>query len=538
MENTPGSQPWAFEPEIDASFQAAADEVVERNLTPSGIAPLDERLGGLLQGGTYLFAGSPGPAKLVAVFQFLHTGLAAGERGLILTDSGLQATLDLARAWGFDLDGPWREGSLEILGFRDDFEMRVLRSAEPEETLEELSRVAPRDMTRIVVDPGSMFLSQGARTFLGRAFLDWSMRHPATVCATLAVDGGGSLPSSAEWLVHATNGVFMVERRSGNLYEIRINRALPNEAGGEDPVTVQLAPGKGLVTPDRFPSRRRSDRPTGKEEDLLVVTLGKAGPSDLKVWVERNFTTEVVVEPLDAVARLQAGATFGGVLIYTARDGIQDAIRACRAIRPLTGAAIVVASDDAVRSTDRVQVLEAGADDCISGGIDFRELETRIQQAIAAGGKVVIPLGPGEIKVAGPAGGLVPLEQMAGEAAHRMEDPDLSVFCLVRMTSKDVPVGDLEKALEEEVRDQEGDLVASTSDGCFVLLQGARKDPALAFLARFSSGLRRSIGRDPRLSFDVVSHPGERDRLKPILEGMMGVMDRGSVTRTSGGSRG
>jgi KaiC/GvpD/RAD55 family RecA-like ATPase/CheY-like chemotaxis protein len=538
MENTAGSQPWAFDSEIEASFQAAEDDPVERNLTPSGIGPLDERLGGLQSGGTYLFTGPPGPAKLVAVYQFLHAGLAAGERGLILTDSGLRATLDLARAWGFDLDGPWREGRLEILGFREDFEMRVLRSTEPEETLEELSRIAPLDMARIVVDPGSLFLQGGARTFLGRAFLDWSMRHPATVCATLAVDSAGSLPSSAEWLVHATSGVFMVERRSGNLYEIRVNRALPNSAGGEDPVTVQLAPGKGLVTPDRFPSRRRSDRPTGKAENLLVVTLGKAGPADLRVWVERNFTTEVVAEPLDAVSRMQGGASFGGVLVYTSREEIQDAVRACRAIRPLTGAAIVVASDDAVRSTDRVQILEAGADDCLSGGIDFRELATRIQQAVAAGGKVVLPLGPEELKVAGPAGGLVPLEQMVGEAGRRAGDPELSVFCLVRMTSKDLPLADLEKALKEEVRDQEGDLVASASDGCFVLLQGARKDPALAFLSRFASGLRRSIGRDPRLSFDVISHPGERDRLKSVLEGMMGVADRGSIARTSGGSRG
>lgn len=536
MENTAGSQDWEFEAEVDASLREAASKAVERNFTPSGIGPLDERLGGVLKGGTYLFAGSPGPAKLVAVFQFLHAGLADGKRGLILTGSGLQATLDLARAWGFDLDGPWRGGGLEIIGFRDDFEMRVLRSTEPEATLGELSRLAPRDLSRIIVDPGSMFLQGGARTLLGRSFLEWSMRHPATVCATLALDSSESLPSTAEWLVQATSGVFMLDRRSDNLYEIRVNRALPNSPGGEDPVTVQLSPGRGLVTPDRFPSRRRGDRPTGKEGHLLVVSLEEAGLVDLKVWMERNFTAEVVEEPLDAVAKLQGGATFGGVLVYASKDGIQDVVRACRAIRPLTGAAIVVASDDALRSTDRVQILQAGADDCLSGGIDFRELSARIEQAVAAGGKVEIPLAPGELKVAGPAGGLVPLEQMAGEASHRMDDLDLSVYCLVRMTSKDVPVADLETALLEEVRDREGDLVASAPDACFVLLQGARKDPALAFLTRFASGLRQKIGRDPRLSFDVVSHPGERDRLKPLLERMMGALDRSSTMRTSGGS--
>ena len=39
-------------------------------LIPSGIAPFDERVGGLEPGGTYLVVGAPGPEKMVAALQF------------------------------------------------------------------------------------------------------------------------------------------------------------------------------------------------------------------------------------------------------------------------------------------------------------------------------------------------------------------------------------------------------------------------------------------------------------------------------------
>ena len=54
---------------------------------PSGIGPVDERTGGLQQGGSYLIVGTPGPAKMVAALQFLHAGIARGEPVLLLTNA-------------------------------------------------------------------------------------------------------------------------------------------------------------------------------------------------------------------------------------------------------------------------------------------------------------------------------------------------------------------------------------------------------------------------------------------------------------------
>lgn len=484
---------------------------------PSGISSLDRRLGGLDRGGVYLISGTPGPAKLVAALQFLHTGISKGERVLFLTSIDAAGLLEVASAWGFSLDRAWEEGRLEILGFRDDFEMRVLRSTEPEDALEELDSLVPQDVSRIAVDPAALFLQGGGRSLLGRVFLDWARKHPATVCATLSIDSAETLPSSAEWLVQATNGVFLLDRRSDGLFQLLINRSLPGTSGSEDPVTLQLSPGVGLVEPDQNPSRRGSDRPAGKSGNVLLLSLGEASSTDLETWARGAFSTEVVSEPLDAVTRLQDDLTFGSVLIHAPRHRLKVALHACRAMRPLTGAPIVFASDDAVRSTDRVSLLEAGADDCLSGGVDFRELSTRLQQAVAAGGKPAAPVEVVRSDATPLSGGGVSPEVFKGEAERRADDTTLSVFGLLWLSSPTLPAKELEKSLSDEVRDEDGDLVTGTRDGCLVLLQGARWDAAQAFLARFRTNLDNRLRRDSALRAEVITHPAEKDQMGTLL---------------------
>ncbi len=484
---------------------------------PSGIRHLDERLGGLDMGGLYLMAGTPGPAKLVAALHFLHTGVELGERVVLLTSAEGPEILHAAQAWGMNLDRSWREGQFRVIGFKDDFEMRVFRTAEPQEVLEELGTLIPEDTSRLAVDPGSMFLQDGAKTVLGKSFLDWARKQPSTFMCTLSVDNSETLPSSAEWLVRTTNGVFQIERGADGLYQIRINRPLLGSMGEDDPITLQLIPGKGLGDPVRSPTRRRADRPAGEAERLLFISLGGSPGSDLENWAEGRFTTEIVGEPLEAVAMLQGGADFGGILVAASRKRVADAVRTCRAIRPLTGAAIVFTSDDKLRSTDRVNLLEAGADDCLSGQVDFRELGTRLNQAVSAGGKP----SPGMGMVGAGAdvliGGRVTRKEFGEEVLDRAKDPSLSSFSVVRLSSTALPPADLEEALGKRVRHEEGDLVACTRDGCLILLQGARRGPAQTFLSRFRSDMEKRAGGDPGFRVNLLTHPMDKDQLDVII---------------------
>jgi DNA-binding response OmpR family regulator len=488
---------------------------------PTGIQPVDVRTDGLETGGSYLIVGTPGPAKMVATFHFLAAGLSLGEPALLLTNGDDEGTLGVARAWGFDFERPWRDGLLRLLGFKDDFELRAIRTVEPEEVLEELDALAGPDVARIAVDPGSMFLSGGARSLLGSSFLKWARNHPATVCSTFSVDGAAaSLPSSADWLVHATTGRLVIEWRTEDIYQLTLVKAVPDARA--EPISVQLKPGAGLVAPGALPARRGRDRPGVDASRLLLISLGGEHAADIETWARDSFTSDIVSEPFDAVARVQEDSSFGGVLVHAPRSRVQEAVKACKAIRPLTRAAIVFASDDAVRSTDRISVLEAGADDCLSGGIDFRELDLRLKQAIAAGsrpgprtdggGRSERPVGAGGAELPG---GRMARDLFVQELERRADDPVLKFFCILDVTSKSVDARQLEDILTEQVRADEGDMVSADSDHCAVLLQGAREGQLGPFLGRLRA---RAEGKaDTPLAVEVLSHPADADRIGMLL---------------------
>jgi len=382
-----------------------------------------------------------------------------------------------------------------------------------------------------------MFLQGGGRSLLGRSFLDWARKHPATVFMTLSIDNADALPSSAEWLLHATSGVFLMDRLPDGLYQLLINRSIPGSGGSDDPITLQLTPGLGLAEPDQLPTRRSSDRPAGASDRVLLVSLGKSNSSDMESWATGAFNTDVATEALEAVTRLQGETAFGCVLVHAPRQQLREALQACRAMRPLTGAAIVFASDDAIRSTDRVNLLEAGADDCLSGGVDFRELATRIQQAVAVGGKPASLAEAVRLDSGNPTGGSVLVEAFKVELGRRAGDPVLSVFGLLRLGSSTVPASDLEKALSAEIRDEDGDMVTRSSDGCLVLLQGARWDSSQAFLTRFRTSLDKRVGRDSGLRAEVMTNPADEDQIEVTLERLM-EPNGGPVASTDPGGSG
>ena len=493
----------------------------------SGIGPLDERTGGLAEGGTYLIVGEPGPAKMVAALQFLHEGVSNGERGLLVTNADVDGILSVARAWGFDMEAAWESGTLQIVGFRDDFELRAIRSIEPEEVLEELDSIASEGLRRIAVDQGAMFLTGGAKTLLGSAFLKWARTQPATVLATFSVDGGATtLPSSADWLIHATTGRLLLERRSEGFFQITLAKAVP-DSGREETISLELTPGAGLVQPTGYPSRRGVDRGGIDENRLLLVSLDDSHASDLEAWATRAFDADVVSEPFEAVAKVQAGANYGGVLIHAPRRQVRAAVQACRALRPLTRAAMIFASDDAIRSTDRIHVLEAGADDCLSGGLDFRELDLRIKQSIATGARPPASgAGDGDTATSTATlfpgasdGGRVPRSVFISEIERRAHDPTLAFFCVLDVTSDALSGVQLEAGLAEQVRDDEGDIVSADPERCVVLLQGAREGQLGPFLGRLRSRLQEQAGGngDAGLDITVLSHPADADRIMALL---------------------
>lgn len=460
---------------------------------------------------------------MVAALQFLHQGVSEGERCLLVTNADAAGILEVARAWGFDMVDAWHDGTLEIVGFRDDFELRAIRSIAPGEVIEELQTLVEPSISRVAVDPGAMFLTGGAKTLLGAAFARWASSHPGTVLSTFSVDGAaGSLPASADWLLHATTARLFLEPGARGLLQLTLARPVPDSAGGDAAVTLELKPGKGLVEPATLPGRRGADRGAVDEDKLLLVSFVGSEAGELSVWAKRTFDTDSVSEPFDAVTRLQSGVKYGAVLVHASRKHIRAALQACRALRPLTRAAIVFASDDMIRSTDRIHILEAGADDCLSGGLDFRELGLRIRQSIATGAKSVPQGGEAvaqsSLFALATDGESVSKSELAAEVARRASDPEHSFFCVLEITTTALDPVVLEKVLLSHVRHDEGDLVSTGERGCIVVLQGARVSQIGPFLQRLEERVKEQLGRDASdLEIGVLSHPSDRARIQMLM---------------------
>src|SRR5690606_27889131 len=102
---------------------------INRSVIPSGIAPLDEHLGGIAAGRLHLISGGVGAGKTTACLRFLDAGLHAGERAAIVT-LGAPSELGAHAAFlGIDLATPVRRGQLVALRFRPAFSRRSAASA-------------------------------------------------------------------------------------------------------------------------------------------------------------------------------------------------------------------------------------------------------------------------------------------------------------------------------------------------------------------------------------------------------------------------
>jgi circadian clock protein KaiC len=97
-----------------------AQGTVSKELISTGIAGLDELLGGgTLRGNAMLVAGPVGSGKTTTAVQFLAEGAKQQEPGvLVIFEETTPKYLDQARSFGFDLDSMVKKGLLEIVYVR------------------------------------------------------------------------------------------------------------------------------------------------------------------------------------------------------------------------------------------------------------------------------------------------------------------------------------------------------------------------------------------------------------------------------------
>jgi circadian clock protein KaiC len=127
-------------------------------LAKTGIEGLDEIIGGLLRGRTYLVTGETGTGKTLFSLSFLINGAEIGEPGIyVLVDEEYDDFLNGAYDFGWDLEKYISTGRLQILTLMPDFVERMRNK--PAETVvmsivDNIARYARQiGAKRLVIDP-------------------------------------------------------------------------------------------------------------------------------------------------------------------------------------------------------------------------------------------------------------------------------------------------------------------------------------------------------------------------------------------------
>jgi KaiC/GvpD/RAD55 family RecA-like ATPase/CheY-like chemotaxis protein len=483
----------------------------------SGIEPLDRRVGGVRAGGVYVVAGTPGSGKLISTLQFVDAGIRAGERAALLSGAKPERLLEQARQYGLQLEGAWRSGQLRLVGFAPDFERRLTSAPDPQDVFDELSNLVGHDVTRLGIDPGKPLWETRAGTALSSRFVNWAEKSGITVWATLGGDLRDTLSPASEWVLQSASGVFRLERLPTGLLQLWVHRSDPpvDSAG---PITLELNAGRALQAPAARLDRRRTDAPLGSERRMVLLQLARELPTEISNWARRQYDVTTEHQPLRVVSRLQDGAAFGSILVYIDKQHAGEAVEACRAIRPLTGAPIIVAADDKLRATDRTSALDAGANDFLSDNFSLVELASRLERATLAGRGLAshreslveaVPLKVTEI-----------LDRAAFAKAvdARLAEPAGDIFTLLIIRATGGAGTRLGEVLLDQIRGELGDLVGETQEGYGVVLQGARPTQTGSFLDRVSNAFRQLSTNGYDLDVQILSGTSEAERIALALQ--------------------
>ena len=482
----------------------------------SGIEALDRRLGGLRAGGVYVIAGTPGSGKFTSVLQFLNTGIQTGERVALLAGVPPEQVFEHSEHFGLELAYAWKRDQLRVLGFTDDFERLLLRAADPQDVFKELSDLFGPDVKRVGIDPGKPLWETRAGTALGNRFIQWAETSGATTWVTLASDLSDTPSPATEWVLQSATGVLKLERLPNGLRQLWIRRiSPPNDT--KSPITLELLPGKAFQDPVGRLDRRRTDAPIGSERRLALLQLATDLPEEIACWARSQFEVVEENQALRLLSRLQDGETFGTILVYLDRPHSSEAVDACRAIRPLTTAPIVLAADDRLRAADRTNALDAGANDFLSDNFSLVELASRMERAAQAARGQLSHRKPLGAETAPGIAGLMDSASFACAVDARLSQADGSLFTLLILRPPSALNEKLGNVLLQQIRGEVGDLVGKTEDGYGVVLQGARPSQAGSFLSRVSRVLEESGTSDRDLDIEVLSGATEAERIAQVV---------------------
>lgn len=486
----------------------------------SGIAPLDERLGGLVPQRAYVLSGAPGTGKSVACLEFIAASLKAGERTVMVTHDDPSDLLSQAAFLGIDFERALADERVILLRYQLDFVRRYGRAASVDIVFEELRRlIGPEAPARLVVDSVAPFLEGGPASGAGlNGLLEFISALNTTSLLTYPGDVASSYDRRLEVLVQRAAGIFHLTAdpdRTGNLEIRKVRFQVPSTA----PIRYRIRPGLGLVALADERQRRAGDTSAAGKQKVLVLDLTQGFPKEFLHAMGSRFDVTVRTGMMKAYGDLATAA--GAVLIDVRRDSIRDVLALVSELRRTAHRApIMLVTQYRIRSDDRARALRAGADDFVAADRHPSEFVIRLEAALRRGHTAGAPV-PEQALVLQPTDGgvLQPLDESGFRRAleEHLAREHAPFFTIVSLKPESGAVPSLAAVALHSIRADGGDLVGIDGDRVLVFLQSARRKDVDPFVARVQERARQgSLGE---IAVDTATCPGDEERIRQLVNG-------------------
>lgn len=485
----------------------------------TGIAELDQRLGGLTPGRYFLLTGTPGAGKTSACLHFLAEGLRAGEPCAILTQENPDDLFAQAQFIGQDFRRAVADESLALLQYRLDFSDNYSRVGNPRAVAHELIQsMGANRPRRLVVDSILPFIQAGGAMHGAATSLVYAMEElQATAYFTVPGDLGDSFYARLyDPLVSGTAGVLHFEILRDDVRQVSI-RKIRYAPASTEPLRFLIRPGLGIVEiPDGAPSVESA--PTNDRRVALINSGGFLG-GDLFASIDRAYDLDKFSSTEEAVGRVGSG--YALVLLAVDPIAADGALSFVRGVRRTSGVPIVLISHaDGLRSVTKSRAVRAGADEFLAIEESAHGLLSRIEAARARGPRdTETRLRPERLFVQPRDAEKRPLplpeEEIARAVRHHVSTSEHPFFAIVRLRTPEAAIDSAWQALTRGLRLADGDLVA----------HGERSGEIVLYLHDISRRharelLSRIFASDPR--FDDVDvrvdhYPADAPRIDAWL---------------------
>ncbi|MGC9107385.1 MAG: ATPase domain-containing protein [Infirmifilum sp.] len=234
------------------------------DLVKTGIEGLDERIGGLLRGRSYLVTGETGTGKTLFSLTFLIQGIRMGEPGIyVLVDEDYDDFVRGANDFGWDVESLISQGMLNVLTLMPDFVERLKNK--PANTvvdsivygiLEETRKI---DAKRLVIDPiAPLMVNEGdvawTREYIKNLIINLEKRIGTTNIIVSEIPTGSTALSRFGVEEFLAAGVFVLglERVKNTFYRTLFVRKMRWRPVPPDIYVFDIQKGKGIVVKDKL----------------------------------------------------------------------------------------------------------------------------------------------------------------------------------------------------------------------------------------------------------------------------------------------